>query len=484
LRIDDRSEPASSIVWCSAAALASAPRPFVWLIGLNSGRWPRHIAEDRLIPDHVIPLDELDPLPVAEADRRDFATIRATAVHSVTLSFSRRDAEGRLLGRSPLIAGMNQTYLARGRIPEHAASEADRLLARPGEFAGAPIGRSGLLCWHDWYRQAPTAHDGLLGAGHLRIVKALARPQSASSLRLLLRDPIRFVWKYALGWRQPEEAEEPIALDPMSFGNLVHEVLRETVDALEHDGGFAAAALPRIDAAIDAAMMAVARRWEAEAPVPPRITWDNAQRRARDMVVRALSYPLDSFSGQRSWTEIPFGLSPDAAADYSALPWDAAQRVEIHGTGIAITGYIDRLDIAGDGRTVRVIDYKTGKIQENQADICLRGGDELQRCLYAFAVNTLLGWPESVEAALLFPRADEGLFALADLDRHLDVLATALLAARSGLTAGIALPGRGATLYNDLAFALPANAASGYLARKALLFAQRLGDAAAVWDVP
>jgi hypothetical protein len=159
LRIDDRGEPATSIVWCSASALASAPRPFVRLIGLNSGRWPRRIAEDRLIPDHVIALEELDPLPVAEADRRDFATIRATTARSVTLSYSRRDAEGRLLGRSPLIIGVDEIYLARGRIPRHAASEADRFLARPGEFADAPIGCSGLTCWHDWYREALTPHD-------------------------------------------------------------------------------------------------------------------------------------------------------------------------------------------------------------------------------------------------------------------------------------------------------------------------------------
>jgi hypothetical protein len=44
-----------------------------------------------------MPIDELDPLPIAEADRRDFATIIAAA-KSVTASFSRRDVEGRLLG--------------------------------------------------------------------------------------------------------------------------------------------------------------------------------------------------------------------------------------------------------------------------------------------------------------------------------------------------------------------------------------------------
>jgi hypothetical protein len=102
LRVDDNLEPASHPIWTSAISLAAAPRPFVRLLALNAGRWPRRISEDRLIPDHIIPIKELDPLPVADADRRDFATIIASAKHA-TISFSRRDVEGRLLGRSTLI---------------------------------------------------------------------------------------------------------------------------------------------------------------------------------------------------------------------------------------------------------------------------------------------------------------------------------------------------------------------------------------------
>jgi hypothetical protein len=485
LRVPDTSEPATGIIWCSAAALASAPRPFVWVIGLNSGHWPRRITEDRLIPDHVIRVEELDPLPMAEADHRDFETIKATTARRVVLSYSRRDVEGRLLGRSPLIAGMEEVYLARGRIPEHAASEADRLLARPREFAAAPIGRSGLYCWRDWYRDALTPHDGLTRAGHPRIAKALARTQSASSLRLLLRDPIRFVWKYALGWRQPNESEDPITLKPLAFGNLVHEVLREVVDTLEQESGLANASASRIEDTIHAGMMAVARRWEAEAPVPPPITWANAQRRAREMALRALTYPLDCLPGQRSWTEIPFGLSAESSADYRNLPWDATRRVEIPGAGVAITGYIDRLDIAGDGGAVRVIDYKTGKIQRDQADICLRGGDELQRCLYAFAVISLLGLPSSLDVAFLYPRVNGGLFALADVDRLLGTLASAISIARGGVETGLALPGIDAvSQFNEFVFALPANAKSGYLVRKLMLFVAGLGEAIAIWDAP
>lgn len=486
LRCDDHveAEPAESILWCSAAALASAPRPFVWLIGLNSGRWPRAIAEDRLIPDHMIPLAELDPLPLTDADRRDFMTIKATAANEVALSFSRRDAEGRLIGRSPLIASMTSIYRARARTQGHAVSEADRLAARPAEFTATAIGQSGHLCWSDWYRPAVTAHDGLIGPGHRRIVKALARTQSASSLRVLLRDPIRFVWKYALGWREPELAEEPVSLEALAFGNLVHEVLREAVTALERAGGLARAGLPEIEAAIDSALAVAAERWEVEAPVPPPVTWRTARERARALAVRALSVPLDPLPAQRSWTEVPFGLSAEQAGGEGMVPWDPTRRVEVPATGLAINGYIDRLDIAGDGSAVRVIDYKSGKLAANQAAVGLKRGEELQRCLYAYAAKSLLNSPARVEAGLLFPRDGGGLFMLDDLERHLERLAEALAIACAGLLAGVALPGEGATLYNDLLFALPANAMNGYLPRKDSLFRERLGEATLIWSEP
>src|ERR1700730_3934775 len=175
-------------------ALASAPRPHVRLLALNTGRWPRGISEDRLIPDHVMPVEQLDPLPIADADRRDFETIVAAA-KSVTASFSRRDVEGRLLGRSPLVTSMQEEiYLGRARIPAHAASESDRLLARPAEFASVPAGVSGLACWRDWQGAAITPHDGFVGRAHPRLHRVFDNAMSATSLKMLLRDPIRFVW--------------------------------------------------------------------------------------------------------------------------------------------------------------------------------------------------------------------------------------------------------------------------------------------------
>ncbi|MHC2519009.1 PD-(D/E)XK nuclease family protein [Bradyrhizobium diazoefficiens] len=483
VRVADGLEPASHPIWTSAISLAASPRPFVRLLALNAGRWPRRISEDRLIPDHIIPIGDLDPLPAADADRRDFATIIGSSTQA-TISFSRRDVEGRLLGRSPLIGAFKQNYLSYGRIPEHATSEPDRLIARSVEFRATPIARSGLAAWRDWYRTEINAHDGLVRREHPRLDKTFRQPMSATSLRMLLRDPIRFVWRYALGWRQPEEADEPFSLDPLSFGVLVHETLQIAVNALETNGGIGRAKLDAVTKAISEAVLETAARWEAGQPVPPPVIWGNVLDLMRKVATTALTYRVDALPNQKSWTEIPFGMADRRSRTH--LPWDPSISVEIPGTGITIQGQIDRLDLSGDNRQARVIDYKTGRLSRNMAHVVVKGGTELQRCIYAFAVRTLLGPNVEVEAALLYPRAADGdraLFPLIDIQAALNTLAAAIAAARDNIENGLALPGIDAgDSYNDYAFALPAN--PSYLARKRPIAEKRLGDATKIWEAP
>ncbi|MBZ0262659.1 MAG: PD-(D/E)XK nuclease family protein [Hyphomicrobiales bacterium] len=483
LRIDDGLEPASHPIWTSAISLAAAPRPFVRLLALNSGRWPRRISEDRLIPDHIIAIKDLDPLPIADGDRRDFATIIASAKQA-TISFSRRDVEGRLLGRSPLIGGLKEVYYSRGRVPDHAASESDRLLARPSEFRNTPIAKSSLATWQDWFSPEITPHDGLVGGVHPRLQKVFKQPLSATSLKLLLRDPIRFVWRYALGWRHLEESDEPLTLDALAFGNLVHEILQAAVSTLEVNGGFGMAKPEEIIKAVGDAVAATAGHWEREQPVPPPIIWHNTLEMTQEVAARALTYPLEPLPRQNSWTEIPFGMSDQKGRD--KLPWDPTRSVEIPNTGIFIQGQIDRLDLSDDALRARVIDYKTGQLNPKMASVVVNGGSELQRCLYAFAVRTLLGQGVNVEPALLYPRApnnEQAHFPLNDVQSALDLLADAIAIARANVEKGLALPGiDAADKYNDFAFALPANAS--YLARKRAGIERHMGEATKIWEAP
>ena len=438
LKQDDGLDACVSVCWMPASALAASPRRFVRLLGLNSARWPRAMAEDRLLSDHIVPAAELDPLPVVAADRRDFATILATTESEIVLSRARRDEEGRLLGRSTLLLGVeaNEVYLPRNRVAAHAFSETDRLMARPEEFRGQPQAVAASACWSDWQRAEVTPHDGAVRPDHPVIRAILERTQSASSLRMLLRNPLGFVWHYGLSWRAPESGDDPLMLDALGMGNLVHQTLDRALQTLEADGGLATASENRMAAAVDRAVADAAREWESDQAVPPPVIWRRTLDEVRALGTRALAFRDADLAGARAYGEVPFGgMEPKSDV---AVPWVAEATVAIPDTGFRIRGHIDRLDVSVDGRRALVRDYKTGRAPRD--DIVLDGGKELQRCLYAFAVKQLLGDKVVIEASLLYPREERDL-RLDDPDATLRTLTGYLQAARTNLASGGAVMG-------------------------------------------
>src|ERR1700730_15709750 len=114
------------------------------------------------------------------------------------------------------VAGAEPAW-RRVRAPRHAFSEADRLLARPDEAAAAPAIAAADACWRNWRNQAITRHDGWVRADHPIIAQALGQVQSAARIRLMLRDPLGFVWRYALGWRSLVEDEQALSLDDRAY---------------------------------------------------------------------------------------------------------------------------------------------------------------------------------------------------------------------------------------------------------------------------
>lgn len=481
LRQDDGLEGCVSVCFMPASALAASPRPFVRLLGLNSSLWPRGISEDRLIPDHIIPAGELDPLPVSLADRRDFQTILATASGEVALSRARRDSDGRLLGRSPLLAAYGEeTYLRRNRVSAHAFSETDRLMARPEEFQEEPQAASAQRCWTNWRSNTLTPHDGLVRANHPALLRILDRTHSASSLKRLLRNPMGFVWTYAFGWQAPESSLEPLTLGSLEFGDLVHRVLDQALRDLEAGKGLAATSEKSVGKAVAKAAQFVAKVWEAEQATPPKLIWLRTVEEACALATAALTYDDGALPGARSYSEVPFGgMEPQSNA---ALPWDSKKAVTIPEVGFNIAGYIDRIDISSDGKQALVRDYKTGRPLKDTAR--LERGLELQRCLYAFAVKALLGKRVKVTASLFYPRDNLDL-PLEDQDGVLASLTTYLRAAKDSLASGAAVPGPDAAgSFDELAFALPANAAANYCTRKFASVSARLGDLAQLWDEP
>ncbi|THK37044.1 PD-(D/E)XK nuclease family protein [Ensifer sp. MPMI2T] len=469
LRVADQREPANSVVWCPASQLVSCPRPFTRLLGFTSRSWPRSEHDDPLIPDHMLDRRKLHPVSTAERDRLHFEMIRAQTREQLVLSRAQRSARGGLLSPSALWPGDSVVH-KRDRVPEHAFSEADRLLARPRDAGKLAHVRQAQLCWRNWQWHADlTAHDGRSDANHPAIEAALARVQSTTSLQRLLRDPLGFVWRYALGWRSARQESEPLQLDPTSFGELVHELISRAITALEPSPGFARASADEIEAAIADASEAVLTAWPLQRSVPPAILWRHTVKEAARRTSKGLASDDSVRSDTRTWTEVPFGQIASLAEQ---APWNATLVVPIEPTGLVFGGRMDRLDIRATGDAARITDYKSIKPPPKTQRITLGQGRELQRVLYAIAVRALLPETRAVVARLIYLADDPATFELKgdELDDAIGHAISYLSAATVILRSGrIAPRWEKDVFYDDMRLALPADRES-YLRRKASEF--------------
>lgn len=484
MHVSDNRDPCASIVWCPASHLVGAARPWVRLLGLNSGQWPRRTGDDPWLPDHILPHRTLDPDPITEQDRRAFERLRARASGGCVFSRSRRDAQGRALSISPLIVAHAEltSALQRGRIPAHAFSDSDRLLARPREALATPHLAGALDCWRAWHSRDVGPHDGVVRADHHRIRAAVTRVQSATSLRLLLRDPLAFVWRYALGWSFSVEEEEPLTLNARDFGELVHELLRLAVNQLEPEPGYFKATSAQVHQALQAAVAATRTQWPLERAIPPPLLWDHTLQEAEHLAARALAFERDVQAATRCWTEVPFG---QAEIPTGAWPWDPTTPVQIPGTDFFIRGNIDRLDLRWDGKAVRLSDYKTGAEPKGAESIVIGGGAELQRVTYAIAARQLLPQVQQVAARLVFlGQATPSAHKISHLDQAIAALARYVTSAAELLLQGKALPGLSERQPgDDFRLAFPADMDS-YVTRKAPQIRRCVGTFAQVWKAP
>lgn len=469
LRVADQLGPGNCVVWCPASQLAACPRPFTRLLGLTSRSWPRSENDDPLLPHHLLDRRRLHPLGAAERDRRHLAILQAHTREQLVLSRSLRNAKGGVLSPSSLWPS-GEIVHKRDRIPEHAFSEADRLLARPRDAGQLAHVRQSQLCWRNWQRPSElTPHDGLSGTNHPAIERALSRVQSTTSLQRLLRDPLGFVWRYALGWRSVRFQSDPLQLDAASFGELVHELISGAIAALEPTPGFARASVGEIEAAIRHASAAILNTWPLQRSVPPPILWRHTVNEAARRTAKGLAADDQVRSDTRSWTEVPFGQE-DAAEEET--PWDTTVTVPIEKTGLVFGGRMDRLDIRATGDGARITDYKSVKPPPKHQRIALGQGRELQRVLYAIAARALLPEVRAVVARLIYLADDPATFELKgdELDGVVVEAAGYLSAAMAILRSGrIAPRWEQDAHYDDMRLALPADRES-YLRRKAAEF--------------
>lgn len=480
LRIPDPTSPGAAVSWGPAWHLAAAPRPQVRLLGLTSRAWPRASTEDPLLPDHVLPRSALEAVPRPEQDERIFRAIAAGATGSFVLSRSRRSSEGTLLAPSRLFPVGAAQVLARVRTPEQAFSEADRLLARPQEARDEPLLALGRAAWRAWLSPEHTDHDGRVPRADRVVRAALDREQSATSARRLLRDPLGFVWAYGLRWSPAETHTDLLALDRPAFGELIHELIRRTVEHLEPAPGLNRATPAEIEAALRTAGEAVLASWPSERPVPPPLLWRRTVDEGVRLALGGLLLDDQLMPGTASFAEVPFGRK----AENERHPW--AETAPVALGGLRFGGRIDRLDLRGDSAAARVTDYKSGAAPRNMDRVVLAGGAELQRVIYAAAVRQGLPEVRQIVSRLVYLRDGPAHHGLSGdlLDAGIAEAERFIAAAEALVVGGAAPPGPDVEeRFNDLRLALPAELDT-YLRRKAAARAGVAGELPAFWGRP
>ena len=481
LRVADDRDPADAVVWCSADQLAAAPRRFAWLMGLTTSGWPRSRGLDPILPGYIIPSPLVDPDPIEAGDRRCLDNILASTEEAV-LSCGRLTIEGKRVGPSALMPPVEKIDVLHRDTPAgHALTEADRLLARAQDRSADPIVSSAMAAWHNWGLRSLTPHDGLVAGEHPLLSALLPKPQSPTSLSRLLRDPLAYVWYYALGWRDLVHKERGLVLPSDDMGRLVHELLRRAVDHFEPKPGFTVAARHEVEEALAIAAAAVIESWPLVTNVPPPVLWTNTVRQAAEMSLVGLAFETFTETGTRSWTEVPFGAEIREGDPPVSLPWDSARPVVLPGTDIHIRGTIDRLDLRASAVAVRVTDYKTGQRPKAPDQMNIDGGAELQRVLYSLACRQLLPDTKQLIARLIYLRPPVKASPLRNPDGFIDLVAAWVKLARSVLEAGFVYPGI-TTMPNHRFGRIALPAAVSYIERKSNAIREAAGrELAAYW---
>src|SRR5207244_9856910 len=118
----------------------------------------------------------------------------------------------------------------------------------------------------------------------------------------------------------PVEDEQPLNFDARAFGELVHELLKRTVDRLEPHPGYSGAARHEIEDALAEAVAVAGVQWPLERSTPPPLLWQHTLAAGAKLALKALTLDESFQPGTRSWIELGFGQVDEDLSNVG-LPW-------------------------------------------------------------------------------------------------------------------------------------------------------------------
>lgn len=217
-----------------------------------------------------------------------------------------------------------------------------------------------------------------------------AKPTSASALENYASCGMRYFLGRALGVAEHEAPESGRGIDVRERGKTVHLILEAFGQASQADGllPWRAEDHARLRELLGTSVASVVARARAKAPEELRPLWDAEEVRFRGLLRRWLAQQIaEAPSDLGTWTPTEFEWR------FDGVPY------ELPGGGapLWLRGAADRVDLAeseGGTRSVRVVDYKTGKGNDTSDD-STGGGQKLQLHLYGAVARRVFGAPTS-----------------------------------------------------------------------------------------
>ncbi len=426
---------------------------YVFLPGLAEGIFPQRALEDPLLLDQfrkAINAASIRSKPLSSAlplrdgrvveERLRLRIAVAAARDGLIASYPRMDvAEAR--PRVPSFYALELPRAIDGRLPElkefeqrarDAAqarlnwpapnepgeaiddAEYDLVMLRQGKAArylmetNEHLARSLRARWKRWSGKWTKA-DGLIttdaaALAALQTQRLRERAWSPSSLQQFAACPYKFAL-YGIFALRPREESAPIEqMDPLTRGELFHEVQFAVLGELKR-----AKLLPlnpqRLAAALEIAesvLEHIAKQYEEDlAPAIGRVWRSEIDDLRTDLRGWLRHISINDSDWQPIHFELAFGLAPDAGRDPASTP----EETDLAECGVRLRGSIDLVERHASSEALRITDHKTGKVPEATPHM-VGGGRHLQPLLYGLAAEKLVG--RAVECGRLFYATHQG----------------------------------------------------------------------------
>ncbi|HXZ36311.1 MAG TPA: PD-(D/E)XK nuclease family protein [Thermodesulfobacteriota bacterium] len=355
-----------------------------------------------------------------------FTLALGAAREKVILSYPRLDpSTGReripsffLLRVGEVLCGEAMDYSRLERIPQYGCVPLSRLAPEDsaeaideGEFDLSQVGKA--LRTHDrrevsyfrrafpffnraeklarlrWGFQAFTEYDGCMKSARARKLLrerfALSgQVLSATKLETYAACPFNYFLAEVLGLRPLPSPEEVRRIQPLERGTLVHEILFRFYEASSkrYPGPLRSENLEGYWKALEEAASISFAAAEAEGWTGYPLLWEIDRQSILEDLRAFLEKETQAEEGMiPSLFEVRFGhggLSPRKGGVDEPIPLMLED-----GMGFFLRGRMDRVDFSPERDALRVIDYKTGKLQGEEDGFC--GGTTLQLPLYLMA---------------------------------------------------------------------------------------------------